>query len=380
MITQFGSGGISLILDKSAFHSFGHEEILLLHRYYWVNITPILVMEVLGDLKKETDEGDLNTKRVIDFANKLFPFNSSTNTHYLNLVEAELLGNENLPLYKPIVDSAQLVQMEDGKKGVKINSSQERLAIDRWKEGNFLDSDKTLSQVWRDTTSQKDLLNNVKNHFVSSFPFFGQLKNQKDILACFDTQFNQPDFQLTTLQLFIEEFSISASKASQIFYRWEISTDKSIQNFAPYALHCMRTRFLFYIALRNGIITTRPTNWLDLEYLYYLPFCRVFLSNDKFHDEIVPYLINKNQLYIKGNLMKEDLKKIIEIKKQLTGKELLRAEKEPPHNPELLAYKIWSEMYADWPPKKDWEPSAEEHQMMNDMITKFRNAKPIDES
>lgn len=220
MITQFGSGGISLILDKSAFHSLGYEEILLLHKYYWVNITPILVMEVLGDLKKEADEGSSN-KRVVDFANKLFPFNSSTNTHYLNLVEAELLGDENFPLYKPIVDSAQLVQMEDGKKGFKINSSQERLAIDRWKEANFLDSDKMLSQIWRDTTLQKDLLVNIKNHFVSSFPYFSQLKNQTDILACFDLQFNQPEFHFTTLQLFIEEFSIPASKASQIFYRWE---------------------------------------------------------------------------------------------------------------------------------------------------------------
>lgn len=377
MITQFGSGGISLILDKSAFHSLGYEEILLLHKYYWVNITPILVMEVLGDLKKETDEGSLNTKEVIGFANKLFPFNSSTNTHYRSLLEAELLGEYNLPLYKPIVDSAELVQMIDGKNGFKINPSQERIAIDRWKEGNFLESDKILSESWRDTTTQKDLLKDVKNHFINSFPYFERLRTQEDILSCFDSQFNQPDFHHITLQLFMEEFSIPTSKASEIFYRWETGVEKNIKSFAPYALHCLRTRFLFYIALRNNIITERSTNWLDLEYTYYLPFCRVFLSNDKFHDAIVPYLIDKNQLYVKGSLMKEDLRKMMAIKNELTGKELLRAEREPPRNSELLTYKIWNEMYADWPPQIDWEPNPEELQMMNDMITKFRTAKPI---
>ncbi len=38
--------------------------------------------------------------------------------------------------------------------------------------------------------------------------------------------------------------------------------------------------------------------------------------------------------------MQEDLKKIMEIKGLLTGKDLERAKNEPPRNPDLLAYKF----------------------------------------
>ncbi len=76
--------------------------------------------------------------------------------------------------------------------------------------------------------------------------------------------------------------------------------------------------------------------------------------------------------------MQEDLKKIMEIKVLLTGKDLERAKKEPPRNPELLTYKLWNEMLIGWPPKVDWEPTEEEFKMMNERITQFRNAKPAD--
>jgi hypothetical protein len=194
----------------------------------------------------------------------------------------------------------------------------------------------------------------------------------------FDSLIDNPKYQAILMELFITEFSISAIKAGQIFYRWETSNEKSIRKFAPYTLFCLRANFLFYISLQNDIITTRPTNWIDMHYVYYLPFCRVFLSNDKFHDEIIPHLINKNQRYVKGTDMKNDFKKIMAIKEQLSGKDLVRAEKEPPRNPELLSYQLWNEMYFGWPPEKDWEPSEEELKMMSDAITQFRNAKPVD--
>ena len=161
IITQYGVTGISVILDKSAFHSFSDSDMHQLSRYYRHNITPILVMEVLGDLKKETPDGTLNTKTVKAFANKLSPFNSSINSHYSVIIAAEMSGMQ-VPTRSPVVDTGELIETEDGKKGILINPSNERNSIDRWKEGNFEKIDELYSKLWRDLTTPPDYINSLK--------------------------------------------------------------------------------------------------------------------------------------------------------------------------------------------------------------------------
>lgn len=369
---------ITLLFDKSAFHSFSYEEILQLHKYYRVNISPVLVMEVLGDLKKGVVDGALNTRKVIEFANKLSPFNSAVNTHYLELLEGDLSGHTVPMHYKPVVNTAELVQLANGMKGHQIHPSEERKAIDRWKNGEFREADEMLSKFWRESTTEKNLLINVKEQYIKNYPFLESLKSPEMILKVFDSQFTEDAAHETALRNIIEEFSVSPECASQIFYRWETSTTKDIRTFAPYAIYCWRVRFLFYVLLRNGFVSTWPTNWLDLEYCYYLPFSRVFLSNDKLHHQLVPYLLNPDQRYIKGQSMKEDLVKIKERKLTLSPLDQRRADKEPPRDDSLLNYQIWHTMYADWPPEKEWEASEEEIQMVHDMINQLKNTQKFD--
>jgi len=74
---------LNIVIDKSTFQSLSYDELLRLTYYYKHNITPVLVMEILGDLKKE--EEDVNPpsqNRVIDFAKKIFPTNTIVHMHY----------------------------------------------------------------------------------------------------------------------------------------------------------------------------------------------------------------------------------------------------------------------------------------------------------
>jgi len=73
---------LNIIIDKSTFQSLNYDELLRLTHYYKHNITPVLVMEILGDLKKEEKDGKPPSQnRVIDFATKLFPTNTIVNMH-----------------------------------------------------------------------------------------------------------------------------------------------------------------------------------------------------------------------------------------------------------------------------------------------------------
>jgi hypothetical protein len=70
--------------------------------------------------------------------------------------------------------------------------------------------------------------------------------------------------------------------------RWERSPGKQIAAFAPYAAYCNRVLLLFHFALLGGLIGTKATNRIDLEYLYYLPFATAFASGDALHATLAP--------------------------------------------------------------------------------------------
>ena len=56
---------IPIVLDKSTFQGLNYKDIIELHRYYTVNITPLLVSEILGDLSKEEKAGRKTPKEEV---------------------------------------------------------------------------------------------------------------------------------------------------------------------------------------------------------------------------------------------------------------------------------------------------------------------------
>jgi hypothetical protein len=51
----------------------------------------------------------------------------------------------------------------------------------------------------------------------------------------------------------------------------------------PYTAFIARLEAIFMFSLHDGIVTTGPTNRIDIEYFKYLPFTEVFSSSDRLH-------------------------------------------------------------------------------------------------
>jgi hypothetical protein len=83
-----------------------------------------------------------------------------------------------------------------------------------------------------------------------------------------------------------------------------------LREFAPYAHYCLTVFIAFYTALANGLVGTRPTNRVDLEYLLYLPFCCAFSSSDNFHKQFAPLFLTAKQDFIDGHNLKQDIARI----------------------------------------------------------------------
>ncbi|MFZ2149449.1 MAG: hypothetical protein WAV28_19735, partial [Sedimentisphaerales bacterium] len=74
--------GPIVILDKSTFQSLSKQEHFYLDIYFLENLTPILGMEILADLRKETPGSKTAEEKVTELAEKFSGSGPATNVDY----------------------------------------------------------------------------------------------------------------------------------------------------------------------------------------------------------------------------------------------------------------------------------------------------------
>lgn len=365
---------ISIVIDKSTFQSLSFDELFRLSCYYKHIITPVLTMEILGDLKKEAQEGKATPEdRVKDFAKKLFPIETVVNLHYKVLLKGDLLGNPISFDGRPHVGIKKAVASESGMRGYLIEETEEEKSIYKWKDGNFTEADHELSALWRMTTTEKDLLERLKKSLnPDSTIKFADFQELNKFVTESITSPTTQEFLLISL---FQNYDIDAMTSVQIFGRWNQDGKPLIKDFAPFAFHCLKVDTLFLFGLTSGLIGTRPTNRVDLEYLYYLPFGNIFTSNDKVHKKLVPLLLQDYQKFIVGSELKEDLKNIVAFLNTLEIEERRKFKNVPPIIDSSITFQLWKE-YFNYPEKSNWnrDISDREKEMMKEKMKEFERA------
>jgi hypothetical protein len=372
---------LAIILDKSSFQMLNLDEIVVLHNYFLPNITPILVTEILGDVKKEEVEGKSSKEKVAQLAKKLLPYQSEVNIHYPKLIEMNLLGDKLSLDHRPIVGNITLTETETGAKGFHHGPSHEEVALSQWKNGKFSKTEELEAKLWRDVTTQQDILTNLQQQLKEANVDGGKLRSLEEVQEYVDSILADPKNQKGLLEFCFTEFGINAELTVQIYDRWlHIGEQPTLATFAPYAYHCCRVKLFFYLALKNDLIGTRPTNNVDLQYLYYLPFCLIFSSNDKFHKNVVRVLMGDRHTFVTGDELKKGLKEVVSYRSVLSEKKHIeRTQKEPPEIPAFLTYQLWNK-YLNWPSKFNWKISATEMEEQKIKMETFINAKAANKS
>lgn len=78
--------------------------------------------------------------------------------------------------------------------------------------------------------------------------------------------------------------------------RWRANGSPPIVDFSPYTAHLLLVDLFFCIGLGADLIgRERPTNKIDIAYLYYLPFCMAFTSRDKLHERTAPLFLGREK-------------------------------------------------------------------------------------
>lgn len=338
--------GPIIILDKSAIQSLSRDEIFFLFKHYYVNVPPILLIEILADLKKKS-KGSMSEKEVTILANKLLTLDSQINVYYKDLCLGSLCGAKVLMTGQILIRDGEVLQTKTGDNFLYVDEPAERKVLRNWQNGVFDDSEILLAERWRESIKKIDL--ELYKHKLKGM--LGNIENKisdfNDLGVFVDNVLSKPDprLQLSYIDFIVADIQIPQENQTHIYNRWLNSGLKMLSSFAPYAYFYLKAKLIFIVGMANGMITTRATNIIDLEYLFYLPFCMVFTSGDKFHKSMTVALLRDDQSFIESELLKIDLHWLADEWSKLSEEEKINRHYDlgsyPPENAESITHKLW---------------------------------------
>lgn len=297
--------GPTLIFDKSFLQGLNPDESLWLESFFTSNITPLFFIETLADLEKEVRKGRTPEEVVGSIAYKT-PDMGCVNVHHRELIIGELFGKAKIEMLgRPIIAGGRRVEL-GGKTGVIFQESPEIEASHRWERKEFLEIERGMARNWRKELAfmeVEDLSHFEKLLSVTGKPkSFEELKRNVDLLM---QEMNSEAF----LDYGMALMGIIDKAREKIINRWKQTGSKPLKEFAPYFMYVLSIDLFFYMGTAAKIFEAFPhpqTHKIDIAYLYYLPFCKVFTSNDRIHIALASIFMRPDQTFIPGNELKQD--------------------------------------------------------------------------
>jgi len=334
------SMGPQLICDKSTLQALSRGELNVLRRYYSLVVPPVLLMEILGDLKKASHPDECR-QEVRVLAEKLAPMNSTVTVEFRRLVLGELSGNPVGMDGRPVLAGGKRVVTNEGKSGMVFETAPENHALLRWQVGEFNEAEGLLADGWRRITQAIDL-EAMQRHLRPDYSAHVSFENLTEIAEFVDGMMEGAD-ESRLLVWFLKDAGIWSIGSQDELSAVIKNGNKSLKDL-PYTSYCVRTAWIFHFALVFGLITTRATNRVDLEYFYYAPFCDAFSSGDSLHRDLAPHIIPEGIDFVGRDEFKRDLKSLSEWWRNMTDEERASESKcvGPPKNESSFAHQIWT--------------------------------------
>ena len=371
--------GPVLIFDKSALQSLNPDEALWLDNFYLVNITPLFFVETLGDLEKEIQSGRTPEQVVGNLAYKTPDMGSCPNVHHSTLLAGELSGSGAVDMRfgRPIISGGKAVTL-GGKTGLIFEQPPEQKALQRWQRGEFLNVEREMAKAWRRGLSGIDF-DHVHKTFQQWFGGSGKPKTLPQVKSISDQLIDASDRE-KAFAYGLSLLGVPQHIRDTALFRWKAAGKPAIAEFAPYFRHLYSVDLFFYLAIAADLISCeRPSNKVDLAYLYYLPFCMVFTSSDKLHAKVVPLFLKPDQTFLEGTALKADLGKLdahySSLPDEVKNQGILEFAHYPPQDTSFLVTRLWDKYLTPWR-KHQAQPlkpiSTEAHRKMVEELNRLR--------
>jgi hypothetical protein len=310
--------GPLLIFDKSFLEMLNPDEVSELSMHFKFVGTPTLIGEIIADLKLEPSERRVPSDVVRALSRKMRKVHGLQPANYRKIALANIHAHEISMIGQvPVDESAPNVHVTEDRRGILYDSTPEQALWARWADGDFGTEDELTATTWRNGIEQIDLEKVAALWKPFTSRHFSLAKNQDELISAIDIFLRDPT---PAVQREIVNMTLDLLKASQqvrlvVHVLMNSDAMRSLLDFAPYAASVIRLFLAFVCGLARGFIGPRATNYIDLQYLYYSPFCMVFVSNDKFHREMWPATAGRHS-FLWGKDVKDDLRRRIATREQ----------------------------------------------------------------
>jgi hypothetical protein len=346
------------IFDKSFLQSLSVDESVWFDNFFLVNISPLFYIETLADLAKEMTKGRTPEQIVCEIASKTPEMGGSPNIHHMELLIHNLLGQNVVMDGRPILAGGKPV-MSGEKKGVAFDVSPEAKAYSRWQNREYQEIERDFAKQWR-AQIKAMTFENSEDYARKLGIDISKCKNMNDayyaansLVASNSKPYDLIGFVLTSLP-------VPRELHQQIVQRYQMSGFPPITSYAPYVAHVVKVEVFFHICVSRGFISSeRPSNKIDIAYLHYLPFCKLFVSSDKLHKRVAPLFMKPDQKFVWGPDLKTDLTALnrhyMDLPQEIKDKGVISFASKPPTDGDFLTSSLWDIMGTGWRKPKEVE-------------------------
>lgn len=229
--------------------------------------------------------------------------------------------------------------------------SPEAESFNRWQDEEFYELEKEFAQTWR--TSIENMTFEFSRPYVESLGI--DIDSCKNLSDAFDAakKIILLEKQPMLFASFLIALDIPKDLHHKIIEDYQLLGNPSINKFSPYAAYVLHIDIFFYISVARGFISgERPSNKVDMSYLYYLPFCNLFISGDKLHKKTAQFFMKEDQKFIWAPELKVDLSNLNKLYSLLPQEEkdkgLYSFATYPPEDKTYLTTLLWDHFLPNW--------------------------------
>ncbi len=332
------------LFDKSFVQSLSVDESVWSDHFFMAVVCPIFFVETLADLAKTPRAGRTAESEVRIIAAKFPEVQGCPCVDYLELSTANMLGH-GLPLDGRIPRPGGRAVSGGGRTGIVYDQSPEDAAFQRWQTEKFAEVERLFAAQWRAALQAIDL-----REIASTFRSLGVNPQSCRSLA----EAHQLATQIVSggqktheqVALAVRMLRIPQQYHRPISDRWQQMGKPPLSELAPYTAFVVTVEVFFQICLAAKLIASeRNSNRTDIAYLFYLPFCQVFVSGDRLHRSVANVFLRPDQEFIWGHDLKADLGKInahfLKAPEADRDGGIMRFANHPPTGDASLVAEIW---------------------------------------
>jgi hypothetical protein len=314
-----------VIVDKSVLQMLNKLEVAELSECFDLIAVPTLFREIIADLRKPATTGRRLPQDVIrTLAECMCSMHTATPINFRKAAISNLNG-ETVPMNGVIPVDADATNVHVSKNGRQLvyDSTLEQQLWHRWRDGNFSTNDTVVASAWRAGLDRVNLkaLGNGWRAFVNEN--IGKCTTIDEVVEKVDRILSMPilELQARGIAVLLVFLRADADVASRFAFIATIDPRTTLGSYAPYAASILRLYLTFVSAVSYGLITLRPSNYIDLQYLFYAPFSMGFASNDRFHKQLWS-AASGSAIFIQGQQLKNDLSERAAWRASLSNQEL----------------------------------------------------------